>query len=84
MDIAAIFVNGGHDGRSIGIAIIGSALPSRNMSVKTVKQSSMMLYEFHDNEHFAFLEHALLVLRPVHIYLGHNLTGPAADAAFAK
>ena len=84
MDIAAVFVAGGPDGRRVGIAITGPALPSKNLSVKTAKKSSITLYEFQDNDHLAFLEHALLVLRPVHVYLGHSLSGAAADGLLEK
>ena len=82
MDIASVFVSDGHEGRRVGIAILGPALPTRE-SLKS-RKSAMLLYEFLDNDHMAFLEHALLVLRPVHVYLGHNLAAAAADNVVAK
>lgn len=84
MDIAGIYVSGGHEGRRVGIAMLGPALQSKDLSLKNAKKGSLILYEFLDNDHMAFLEHALLVLRPVHVYLGGNLSGAASEIVETK
>ena len=85
MDVAAVFVGGGHEGRRVGIAVLGPALPTKaSLSLKTARKGALLLYEFVDNEHMAFLEHALLVLRPSHVYIGHNLSAAAGETVVSK
>jgi DNA mismatch repair ATPase MutS len=86
--VAAVYVSVGNEGRRVGIAVHGPVQASistlRHGTSTPKKTRSLALYEFHDVDTGAFLDHALLVLRPAHVYLGHNLVGAAAEALVSK
>jgi DNA mismatch repair ATPase MutS len=82
--VVAAFVSVGNDGRRVGLAVHGPSTQGSLRKGAEKRSRALTLYEFSDVDTGAFLDHALLVLRPSHVYLGHNLVGAAADALVSK